>query len=342
MGSNDTVIGWASLKHKLISVLLSILLSAVIGFSVVSVAVSAVGWQKTKSYPTTIDGHSCVVSGGYVYCVGGDIHASASSTRAVYFAKLSSSGVGTWTKTTSYPTTIYRQSCVASGGYIYCVGGFNGFIWSGAVYFAKLSSSGVGTWKLTTYTNDVADQSCVASGGYIYCVGGYNGVVYTSAVYYAKLSSTGVGAWKSTTSYPTNVAFQSCVTVTGFIYCVGGYTGTSETSAVYTSTLSSAGVGSWSLVSGGFGNYPNPINSQSCVVIAGVPFVIYCVGGYNGNTGITSAVDVFAEGSWCVACVASYPTIIADQSCIVNGVDIYCIGGYNGSGDISAVYFFVV
>jgi hypothetical protein len=35
-------------------------------------------------------------------------------------------GSESWNATTPYPTDIWTQSCVASGGYIYCVGGLTG------------------------------------------------------------------------------------------------------------------------------------------------------------------------------------------------------------------------
>jgi len=162
------------------------------------------------NYPTIIGGQSCVVSSGYIYCVGGVSPSGTSTgyTNSVYFAKLSPSGVGSWTATTPYPTIIGQESCVASGGYIYCVGGISpsgtssGYV--NAVYFAKLSSSGVGGWTSTTpYPTIIAQQSCavsvIAGVSYIYCVGGVSpfgtSSGYVNAVYFATLSPSGVGAW---------------------------------------------------------------------------------------------------------------------------------------------------
>jgi N-acetylneuraminic acid mutarotase len=247
---------------------------------------SGVGtWKSTTSYPTTIGEQSCVVSGGYVYCVGGNPGVSPYITSAVYFAKLSSSGVGTWKVTTSYPTIIEDQSCVVSGGYVYCVGGYNG-AYTNSVYFASLSSSGVGTWKSTTsYPTIIGYQSCVVSGGYVYCVGGFTGSVYLGAVYSASLSTSGVGTWKSTTSYPTTIGQQSCVVSGGYVYCVGGYsTGSATTSAVYFGKLSSSGVGTWKSTTG----YPTTIVDQSCVASASH---VYCVAG--GTTAVTYTSAVY-------------------------------------------------
>jgi len=74
----------------------------------------------------------------------------------VYYALLSSGGVGAWTQTTSYPVDVSSQSCVVNSGYVYCIGGSN------AVYYAPLSSSGVGAWTQTmSYPGSAGAQSCV-------------------------------------------------------------------------------------------------------------------------------------------------------------------------------------
>jgi len=339
ISQNMKMIGCVSLKP--IPILLTVLVITVVGLSLISVPVAAddsaiasgVGtWKSTTSYPTGIGGQSCVVSGGYIYCVGGDTGVSPYETSAVYFAKLSSSGVGVWTETTSYPIALGYGSCVVSGGYIYCVGGYSEVspYYYSAVYFAKLSKKGVGTWKSTTsYPTIIYVQSCDVSGGYVYCVGGESGSGPTSAVYFASLSSSGIGTWKVTTSYPISISYESCVVSGGYVYCVGGYS--PYTSAVYYAKLSSGGVGTWKVTT----SYPTTINDQSCVVSGGY---VYCVGGDNGPT--TFSAVYFAKlsskevGVWTET--TSYPTTINYESCVANGGYIYCIGGF---GPGSAVYY---
>ena len=141
-------------------------------------------WTSTTAYPTGTSGiieQSCATYSGYIYCVGGY---GPGLTSAVNYAPVSSSGVGTWTSTTTYPSVILEQSCVISSGYIYCVGGSGP---SGAVYYATVSSSGVGKWtSTTTYptgSNGIEYQSCAIYSSDIYCVGGENFVDTYSAVY---------------------------------------------------------------------------------------------------------------------------------------------------------------
>ena len=194
------------------------------------------------------DGYAgCVVSGGYIYCVGGST--GTVSTSAAYFASLSSAGIGSWTRTTNYPTTILQYSCVVSGGYIYCLGGGTDSGTTSAVYFAPLSSAGIGSWSSTTrYPTPITLQSCVVTESFIYCVGGATGSsggssIYfmNSAVYFAPLSAGGVGSWTETTNYPTNISHHSCVASGDFITCIGGTIGGgTPTSDVYFAPISPA------------------------------------------------------------------------------------------------------
>src|SRR3989475_5301565 len=207
-------------------------------------------WSSSTSYPLRLQSQRCVTSSGYVYCIGGDTHGGlANSTSAVYFAPLSSSGVGSWSPTTSYPTGIVFQSCVVNSGFVYCIGGdmangfgtANGF--TNVVYFAPLSSSGVGSWSsCTSYPLNVISPSCVVGSGFAYCIGGdtathspFGGTFtgFTSAVYFASLSSSGVGSWASTTSYPTVIYTQSCALDSGYVYCIGGNNGSGVPSGTW-------------------------------------------------------------------------------------------------------------
>jgi len=340
----------ALLKSKPISILLSVLILAMVGLSLISVTVAASGvgtWTSTTPYlGGGIDVQSCVVWGAYIYCVGGYNGATSS---AVYYAKLTAAGIpasgdGSWMPTTSYlGGTITYLSCVVDVGYIYCIGGSPDGQSSvtNAVYFAKLSSSGVGAWKPTkSYPTKINAQSCIVSAGYVYCIGGgptFDGI--TSAVYFAQLSSTGVGAWKKTTKYPTNIEVQSCVVNVGYVYCVGGYNG-AWTSAVYYAELSSTGVGAWKKTT----SYPLAVGYESCVM-SGVGSG-YCVGGYNGVwTGsvyyakmTATGIPASGPGSW-TATTSYLGGTIASQSCVVTRVHVYCVGGYTGSTYTNGVYY---
>ncbi len=205
-------------------------------------------WNSTTAYPIPIDSNYCAASSGYVYCVAGNnetdgTNAASIASRSVWYAPLSSSGIGAWSPSRAYPANLSFPSCFASNDYIYCLGGAdNNDNPQSAVYFAPLSSVGVGAWVETTaYPLQLTGQACVISSGYIYCVGGQaRGTSYTSSVYYAPASSGGIGAWKQAANYPLSVG-TTCVISSGYLYCVGGFDGSSsgETNATYYASLAS-------------------------------------------------------------------------------------------------------
>jgi hypothetical protein len=290
------------------------------------VSSSGVGaWTETTDYggTTTTDGSggtpifgsSCAIYSGYIYCVGGDTGVSTAHgvwTNAVYYAEVSSSGVGPWSLTTSYPAYVDFESCAIYSGYIYCVpGNLPGN--ANYVYYASVSSSGVGTWILTTgYPYYTFMPSCAISSGYIYCPGGID------LTYYASVSSSGVGTWILTTGYPIGISELSCATYSGYIYCVAGYigeTGNLYTNAVYYASVSSSGVGSWASTS----PYPISVDNLSCAMYSGY---IYCVGG-EASGGITSAVyySPIVTTSTTVSCTPSSFDVGADSSCTATVTD---------------------
>jgi len=252
-------------------------------------------WHSTSPYPTSGQGNgagtlfygSCVAWSGFIYCVGGQ-HDGLPASSDTYFAPLSSSGIGAWKVTTSYPEAVggfaggprATISCVASASYIYCLGG-------GGAYFAPLSQSGIGGWEQTTnynlagynyinYQGQVNGQTCVTMSGYIYCIAG--GGLYGSPInetFYAQLNSSGIGSWARTTSYPINDTRFACTILSGVVYCIGGET---YKSVVYHASLSASGIGAWTTDP----NYPTGIEDQAC--FASTEY-IYCVLGFASNQG---------------------------------------------------------
>ena len=159
-------------------------------------------------------------------------HADATTTNSVWYAPLSSSGIGVWRLTAAYPANVYYPTCFTAGGYIYCLGGADSNDNSlGTAYFATLSSAGVGTWTTTTaYPVAGSGQACVISLADIVCVGaettGGSNPSYTSAVYFAPITPGGIGTWKQAPSYPISVG-TTCVALSGNVYCLGGFDGSS-------------------------------------------------------------------------------------------------------------------
>jgi hypothetical protein len=259
--------------------------------SAISSSGNITGWALSSSpYPRTIDGESCVLSSGLIYCVGGSYDEPGDDLSSSYYASVTASGsMGSWSPTTAFPIPADSQSCVASSSYVYCVGGNNetdglnaDATDTNSVWYAPLSASGIGNWSLTTpYPSNDYYPSCFASGSDIYCLGGADSNDNSlGTAYYATLSPSGVGAWTSTTSYPVAGTGQSCVISSGDILCVGGETSGGQspkyTNAVYYAPISAGGIGAWKQST----SYPVSVGTE-CVVLSGD---IYCVGGFDGST----------------------------------------------------------
>jgi hypothetical protein len=229
------------------------------------------------NYPlsTGVAYQSCVVSGGYVYCVGGATGGTTLTT-AVYYASLPpNGGVVSWNPAASssyYPYPIMDQSCVVNAADIYCISGSStASVFNPAdVFYAPLSSPfGVKGWSSTTSTSsagpagtiDITGQSCAVSEGYVYCVGGGT----ATNVEVASLSSSGVGTWGYTVSYPIEIAGPTCVVSGGYLYCVGGDT-PNPTDAVYYAQF-------WTPTSGTSGTPGFPVESIVLGIIVGIFFL---------------------------------------------------------------------
>ena len=148
-------------------------------------------WNHSTAYPSDVLLPSCFSASGYVFCLGGaDQNNNAVGT--AYFAQLTSAGVGSWTKTTSYPQQESGLACVVSSGTIYCLGGQGGQnSYTSAAYYAPISTEGIGAWtRAGNYPNSL-ETICFALSGDIYCVGGFDSgsAGENGAVYYAPLNS---------------------------------------------------------------------------------------------------------------------------------------------------------
>ncbi len=211
---------------------------------------------------------------------------TATWTETTYLPTPSTGQPSSWNRTTNYPLNTSGLSCVASGGFVYCVGGYNETaresgdpnLFVNRTFYAPLSSIGVGKWMRTTdYPVQLYQQSCIAKANYIYCLGGVvalggqrGGAV--GDVYYASLSPSGIGPWKQTTAYPYPT-LPHCMSDLSYIYCVSPhYNGAvfTDTGDSYFAHLSSLGLGNWT-ASSRLPSYPS-----ACTVSSGYA---YCTGG---------------------------------------------------------------
>ena len=294
-------------------------------------------WSAGPPYPTAVDSASCVSSGSWVYCVGGEEDQGQTVLNSVYGMQVPQSGPPTsWASGPTYPQATAAASCVAFGGYIYCVGGFNsnGDEVSNA-YYAAVGSQGLGSWSSTTaYPKAVDSEACVvAEGGYIYCVAGEvesggNPNTPINSVYYAQLGASGIGKWTAGTAYPASLAAASCVTLSdtsGTIYCTGGFdiNGLSSSDSYY-GTVSAPGAISWTSTA----PYPEPVDTGSCVASSSD---IYCLGGVNGLSSgeetVSSAYFTGVAGSTSTSSTTpEFPVSVAIPMMLAAALGVAAVG----------------
>ncbi|MDG6908209.1 MAG: hypothetical protein JRN20_20765 [Nitrososphaerota archaeon] len=286
-------------------------------------------WMNTTSYPASRPPSSCVTTGNFIYCVGGN-------GNLTYFAPLVSTGVGQWWQTMDYPIPIQDENCVESSGFIYCVGGVsNGANGKSAnsdpygrtsdVFYAPLSASGIGTWVNTTqFPYVAASPRCMTYDSRIYCIeAALNGTGYTSSAkaFFAPLTSSGVGSWAKTSSPPSMTA--GCTAVGSDAYCFGGgqcppipegdcY------SPSFVAALSPDGIGSW--------NETSELPTAGYAIYASSGSYVY----YLSTPVFYSQVLPTGISSW--ETTTNLPDSANPGACASTAKYIYCVGG--GTDDV--------
>ncbi|MCW6160025.1 MAG: hypothetical protein LVQ95_02995 [Candidatus Micrarchaeales archaeon] len=184
------------------------------------VSSSGIGpWKQTTKFPVSFEPPIpyCQAYDGYFYCLGGSYNSSIGINNNTYYAPITSSGIGSWTRTTRIPFSLnqtFVSSCNIYNGYIYCP--YNTTI----TYYAPVGSFGIGAFKETTGSGIDINPSNMTQifvlQDYDYCLGD-NGILYCPGAYYAEkyahINSNGsLNAFNFTSPYPETRYFGSCVT----------------------------------------------------------------------------------------------------------------------------------
>ena len=107
------------------------------------ISTSGIGtWSAGPNYPITKEKIQCIEAMGSMICVGGGNGVGGldgnQGVNNIYVSALSSTGLGNWMQTTSYPVTIKDHSCTTYNNYIYCIGGDDPKT-TDAVYYSLIS-----------------------------------------------------------------------------------------------------------------------------------------------------------------------------------------------------------
>ncbi len=94
---------------------------------------------------------------------------SSGSQNYVYYAPVSSAGVGNWIASANYPLAFDNAGCSVFNGYLYCVG--SAVSPNNQIYYAPILNPGVGSWIASNaYPDSIVDSYCSvpgSSGGYL-------------------------------------------------------------------------------------------------------------------------------------------------------------------------------
>ena len=300
-----------------------------------------VWYQSANSLVQGSDDLSCVTYNNYLYCMGGTTNFgsySGSLNTVQYASVLGSSSA--WQTTNSLSSAVYGTRCVASGSYVYCMGGsasgYGDYGQINSVQYAQLQSDGsVSSWSASANSVDYGmgldDASCVTSGSNIYCMGGYgySGVILSQVESASALGATGTTAWGGANSLAVPVYDHSCTVSNGYIYCMGGYM---NGPPPYYSPIASGYVQYASILNGGitstWSQSANQLNANAvglgCITTSNT---IYCMGG--ANSGLTVQYASILGGGLTSAWQTSNQLAVGEDlhSCVTPGGYIYCMGG---------------
>lgn len=213
------------------------------------------------TYPIAIDPSVVFVSANGFLDGNSDDNNSVIASGSVTRGNVTGGGLAAgWTTTTGFSGGRELFGTVISNGYIYVMGGWNGFTADlQDVQYAPINSDGTisaGAWQTTTNLPIALEGfGAVAYNGYIYVVGGleYSSSTYYSSVMFAKQNGDGsIGAWNTTTSSSISGGreFLGLTAYNGYLYVVGGGNATAPLSDTqYAQIRADGSVGTWTSTS---------------------------------------------------------------------------------------------
>jgi N-acetylneuraminic acid mutarotase len=258
-----------------------------------SVDGSLTSWIQTTSLPFPRAGHVAVTdkANSRAYVLGGFYGAIPQST--VYYANLTSSGVGNWTETLRLPISLHKHSGVIYGNRTYVIGGEDGTYQAvSTVYSCEIATNGsINSWRnessIPSARKSHSAAICVVDGTpYIYVTGGIdsNGMV-TNTVYYTNINTVNgtLNQWSESPATLLESVYSHGSMVEGNrLYLIGGRSASTITSKKVALTKISAGgnIDGWSNTTS-LSNAPAEVSSWS------YDGVLYATGGRD-NLGVTS------------------------------------------------------
>lgn len=294
-------------------------------------------WNTTTPFTTVRSDFGAVVRDGYLYISGG--YSSSSSTLSdVQYAAIKSDGtLGSWVATTPLTQPTFSHGMTAYNGYLYVVGGTDGFASQyNSVFYAPIYANGqVGAWTATSNFNATTrnEHATLIYNGHIYVIAGFDGVngVDTSTVFFGTIDPPGgaAPAFTSGGTFTTAREGHSTVAYNGYLYILGGQTATNtQTNEVRYAPLNADGsIGTWNTTNA----FTASIGRADFSAFAYNGFM-YVVGGVSGSATYYNDVRYAAInsggtlGAWADG-GNNFTTARAGHTAVAYNGYIYVLGG---------------
>lgn len=200
-------------------------------------------WTKIGDFPQNILAHEAVISGEYLYVLGGLVLNGFTNEiqDKVWYTKVNTDGaLGEWKETIRFPKPLFRFSVVEHKDQIYVIGGADGTATQANVYRAKANDDGtLSGWQVQQSLPASLEYHQAASfGGRLLVMGGRKSVTEISnKVYVAQLNENGeIESWEAKADMPVQL-YRFAIATTeengskGAIFLLGGKNNQNQTTA---------------------------------------------------------------------------------------------------------------
>ncbi len=305
-------------------------------------------WTNTTDLPVAYESPSVAVYNGYMYLIGGNVYNGSPQTVATtYYSKIGSDGtLGSWTTTTALPEVMANHSVVATGGYIYTLGGatINGGNCGtnndclDVVYYAPLHADGtIGNWNTTTSLTSVrATTGATAYNGYMYIGGGGN-TGYLNDVQYARINNNGtLGSWVNAPPLPNARYGHQFAAYNGYMYMYSGRGSSWYNDVRYAQINADGSLGSWATTTA----FSTGRAYGGGTIYNGY---LYIMGGYNGSSNFDDVQYAKIDNPGTTTPYTTSGNTLGGgarrgAATVAYGSYLYSIGGDQGFSATSTVY----
>ena len=284
--------------------------------------------------------HSSVVYNNFMYIVGG--YGGGAQNDIQYCAINTNGSVNTCTRQTNAFTTARQDhTSVVYNGYLYIIGGFNGFSYQNDIIRCPLNangSAGACIQQTNKFVTPRDNHTSVVYNGYIYIIGGGNGVAAQSDIVYCPINMTdgSVGTCTQQAGAFSPGRYQhSSVVHNGYLYIIGGSdTITNYSTIQYCPINSNGSVGACISQANAF------IFGRSGLTTNVHNGYLYIVGG-NSNTTEIQYCKINANGSVspCDNMTAAFTGFRYGHTSVVSNGYLYIAGGDNGTSALGDVQY---